>query len=66
MEGARRENYLRYTKVRNMIDVAGQIVKSAIRRKTSCGAHFRADTHLKQEIDDSARLSFTPRAKHAV
>ncbi|MGD9216720.1 MAG: FAD-binding protein [Desulfobacteraceae bacterium] len=66
MEGARRENYLRYSKIRNMIDVAGQIVKSAIRRKTSCGAHFRADTHLKQEIDDSARLSFTPRAKHAV
>lgn len=54
MEGATRNNYLRYSKVRNMIDVAGQIVESAIRRKTSCGAHFRADADTTMPIDDSA------------
>ncbi|MBC2734783.1 MAG: FAD-binding protein [Desulfobacteraceae bacterium] len=54
MEGATRENYIRYNKVRNMIDVAGRVVESAIRRKDSLGAHFRADIAMAQQTSPSA------------
>jgi L-aspartate oxidase len=54
MEGATRNNYVHYSKVRNMVDVAGQIVESAIRRKISCGAHFRADADTTLQKDDGA------------
>ena len=50
MEGATRENYMCYNKIRNMIDAARQIVKSAIRRMTSLGPHFRVDVHPGQQM----------------
>lgn len=43
MEGASADNYIRFNKVRNMIDTARQIVRSALERKRSLGAHFRED-----------------------
>jgi fumarate reductase (CoM/CoB) subunit A len=46
MAGATHDNYIRFNRVRNMIDVAGLVVKSALGRETSCGPHFRADAEI--------------------
>ena len=35
--------------IRNMIGVAEIIIKSALKRKTSIGAHFRTDAHIENE-----------------
>ena len=39
--------------------MAGQIVKSAIIQKTSCGAHFRADAEKTMQTDNpAAKMDF--------
>ena len=43
MEGASADNYIRFNKVRNMIDTARLIVRSALEREHSLGAHYRED-----------------------
>jgi L-aspartate oxidase len=57
MEGASRDNYIRFNKVRNMIDTARQVVRSALDRKHSLGAHFREDeAALSSESEGNLRL----------
>ncbi len=57
MEGAYPDNYIRFNKVRNMIDTARQIVRSALERKHSLGAHFREDDiALPAENEANVRL----------